>query len=327
MAMSNILADEFWAQTSSITPENMDERKRWLKQLRDSVTPILVQKGLQLSVDTLENLWIPLAIWLSSQRQQLGRPLIQGILGGQGTGKTTMCAILTVILAKLGCKSVSLSLDDLYKTYSDRLLLKQQDPRFIWRGPPGTHDIELGLATLEAIRSSTIVQIPRFDKSAYLGAGDRTASETVTNVDILFFEGWFVGAQPIDPQAFATAPPPIITPEEQEFARDMNTLLHDYIPLWERLDSLIVLYPTDYRCSLQWRQQAEQQMTARGKAGMTDAEVAQFVEYFWRSLHPELFIKPLVESSLVDLVIEIESDRSLGAVYRHKIAIGVKEER
>ncbi len=316
--MSNILADEFWTQTSSAMPENREERKRWLKQLRDVVTPVLAQKGLLLSVDTLEKLWIPLAIWLSSQRQQRGRPLIQGILGGQGTGKTTMCAILTVILAELGYKSVSLSLDDLYKTYSDRLLLTQQDPRFIWRGPPGTHDIDLGLATLKAIRSRTAVQIPRFDKSAYLGAGDRTASETVTNVDILFFEGWFVGAQPIDPQAFVTAPPPIITPEEREFARDMNTLLHDYLPLWECLDSLIVLYPTDYRCSLQWRQQAEQQMKARGKAGMTDAEVAQFVEYFWRSLHPELFIKPLVKSSWVDLVIEIESDRRLGAVYRPK---------
>ncbi len=316
--MFNILADEFWVQMSGIAPENLEDRKRWLKQLRDTVSPLLAEKGLLLSMDTLENLWIPLAISLASQRQQLGRPLIQGILGGQGTGKTTMCAILTVILKQLGCKSVSLSLDDLYKTHSDRLLLKQQDPRFIWRGPPGTHDIELGLTTLEAIRSSKVAEIPRFDKSAYLGAGDRTVSERVTNVDILFFEGWFVGAQPIDPQAFATAPPPIITPEEQEFARDMNTLLHDYIPLWEYLDSLIVLYPTDYRCSLQWRQQAEQKMIAQGKAGMTDAEVAQFVEYFWRSLHPELFIQPLVRSSLVDLVIEIESDRAIGAVYRPK---------
>jgi len=70
----------------------------------------------------------------------------------------------------------------------------------------------------------------------------------------------------------------------------MNAQLQD-LPLWERLDRLILLYPADYRRSLEWRRQAEHQMTA-GSSGMTDAEVEQ-LEYFWRSLHPDLFIKPL----------------------------------
>ncbi len=49
-------------------------------------------------LDVLRDLWLPLAMQLASRRQQLGRPFIQGILGGQGTGKTTMCAVLTLIL-------------------------------------------------------------------------------------------------------------------------------------------------------------------------------------------------------------------------------------
>jgi D-glycerate 3-kinase len=58
-------------------------------------------------------------------------------------------------------------------------------------------------------------------------------------------------------------------------------------------------------------------MIAAGKSGMSDSEIEQFVNYFWLSLHPELFIKPLVESpKLVDLVIEVNSDHSFGAVYR-----------
>jgi len=58
-------------------------------------------------------------------------------------------------------------------------------------------------------------------------------------------------------------------------------------------------------------------MIAAGSSGMTDAEVEQFVEYFWRSLHPDLFIKPLTtHPSWVDLVIEIHPDHSAGAVYR-----------
>ncbi|MDZ8227642.1 glycerate kinase [Nostoc sp. ChiVER01] len=317
------LADRLRAKAFGITPENVDEVIEKRAHLLKSVFPAFsqfCQTSLiepQEMLQVLWDLWLPLGIKLASQRQQLERPLIQGILGGQGTGKTTMSKVLSLILDRLGYQAVSLSLDDLYKTYSDRLVLTQQDPRLIWRGPPGTHDVDLGLNVLDQIRQSqSPVMLPRFDKSAFGGAGDRTTPEIVTGVDIVLFEGWFVGVQPIDPDIFETAPPPIITDEDKAFARDMNCRLHDYLPLWERLDSLIVLYPTDYRCSLEWRKQAEQQMIAAGKSGMSNAEIEQFVNYFWRSLHPELFIKPLVkDATVVDMVIEIHADHSFGEVY------------
>ena len=155
--------------------------------------------------------------------------------------------------------------------------------------------------------------VPRFDKSAHGGAGDRTTSEVITNpIDIVLFEGWFVGVKPIPPKELLNPPPPILTDVDRQFALDMNNQLKSYLPLWEKLDSLIVLYPTDYRYSLTWRKQAERQMIAAGKSGMTDSEIEEFVNYFWRSLHPELFINPLIQSSSVDLVIEINADHSFG---------------
>ncbi len=323
-AIEAALADRLRAKAFGITPENVDEVIKERSHLLKSVLPAFNEFCLtSLKIEPKEmlqvlwDLWLPLGIKLASQHQQLGRPLIQGILGGQGTGKTTMCKILSLILDQLGYRTVSLSLDDLYKTYSDRLLLTQQDPRLIWRGPPGTHDIDLGLNVLDQIRQlQSPVMVPRFDKSAYGGAGDRTNPEMVTNIDIVLFEGWFVGVRPINADVFDTAPPPIVTNEDRAFARDINLRLQDYLPLWERLDSLIVLYPTDYRCSLEWRKQAEQQMIAAGKSGMSNAEIEQFVNYFWRSLHPELFIKPLVkDTTVVDLVIEIHADHSFGEVY------------
>ena len=263
----------------------------------------------------LWTLWLPLAMLIVQWRRSQTNPLIQGILAGQGTGKSTLASILILILGEMGYPTCSLSLDDLYKTYKSRLILKQQDPRLIWRGPPGTHDLDLGLKILDALHqpnSDAIVELPRFDKSAYDGAGDRGIPEAVSRADIVLFEGWFVGVRPIDPAIFDTAPPPIITQSDRQFARDMNAKLQDYLPLWARLDRLILLYPLDYRWSLQWRQQAEHQAIALGKPGMSDLEIEQFVNYFWRSLHPELFIKP---SSWVDLVIEIKNDRSWGKVY------------
>ncbi|BAZ82630.1 glycerate kinase [Sphaerospermopsis kisseleviana CS-549] len=322
LAQAATLADPVRANVFNITPHNVTQVIQERSQLLKSVFPAFnqfcennLQIPIQAMLQVLWDLWLPLGIKIASQRQKLGRPFIQGILGGQGTGKTTMSRILSLILQELGYSTLSLSLDDLYKTYSDRLTLTQQDPRLIWRGPPGTHDIDLGLSVLDQIRQgNSPVTVPRFDKSAYSGAGDRSTPEIVTNIDIVLFEGWFVGVLPIDPQAFTTTPPPIITDDDRAFARDMNHQLQAYLPLWQRLDSLIALDPSDYRCSLEWRKQAERKMIAAGKSGMNDPQIEEFVNYFWRSLHPELLIKPLLRSSKVDLVIQVNTDHSFGAI-------------
>lgn len=322
LAQAATLADPVRANVFNITPHNVTQVIQERSQLLKSVFPAFsqfcennLQIPIQAMLQVLWDLWLPLGMKIASQRQKLGRPFIQGILGGQGTGKTTMSRILSLILQELGYSTLSLSLDDLYKTYSDRLTLTQQDPRLIWRGPPGTHDIDLGLSVLDQIRQgNSPVTVPRFDKSAFSGAGDRSTPEIVTNIDIVLFEGWFVGVLPIDPQAFSTAPPPIITDDDRAFARDMNHQLQAYLPLWQRLDSLIAIDPSDYRCSLEWRKQAERKMIAAGKSGMNDSQIEAFVNYFWRSLHPELLIKPLLRSSKVDLVIQVNTDHSFGAI-------------
>lgn len=264
----------------------------------------------------LWTLWLPLVRQLQHFRAHLDRPLIQGVLGGQGTGKSTLVALLAFILNQLGCSTCCLSLDDLYKPYAERQQIQQADPRLRWRGPPGTHDVQLGLQVLQQFRANHLpVWVPRFDKSAHHGMGDRTTPEQITHADIVFFEGWFVGVRPIAPESFDAAPAPIDTAADRAFARDINARLHEYLPLWEQLDRLIVLYPQDYRLSQQWRLQAEQQMKAMGRSGMSDEEVYQFVEYFWRSLHPDLFIRPMLHSSYVNTVIEINLDHSIRLIY------------
>ena len=324
-AIKVALADELRAKAFDITAENVTQsiQKRW--DLLKSVYPDFsqfcqtkLQKIPEEMLPVLWDYWLPLAIKIASQHKKLQRPFIQGILGGQGTGKTTSCAVLSLILLQLGYSTLSLSIDDLYKTYHQRLELKKQDPRLIWRGPPGTHDVDIALNLFDKIRrNESPYQVPRFDKSLHGGAGDRTIPEIFESIDIILFEGWFVGVRPINQELFENSPHPIITDEDKIFARDMNSKLSDYLPLWERLDSLIVLYPVDYRLSVEWRKQAEQQMIKDGKSGMSDLEIEQFVNYFWRSLHPELFITPLVKSTeLVDLVIEIEADHSFGSIYQ-----------
>ncbi|PSF38540.1 glycerate kinase [Aphanothece hegewaldii CCALA 016] len=286
----------------------------------EQVISICQELGFQSEDEILETLWIlwiPLACQLAQNKNNLQRPFIQGILGGQGTGKTTLSQIVCLLLSYLGYQAIGISIDDFYKTYAERQKLKAKDPRLVRRGPPGTHDINLALKTFNHIKEASpkeLIPIPRFNKSYHHGEGDRIASpEFVYNVDIVLFEGWFVGVTPVEKEIFNQSLSPeiaeVITLKHIQFARDSRRRLKDYLPLWKNLDSLIVLSPQDYRWSITWRTEAEHKMIASGKTGMSDHDLKEFVYYFWRSLHPELYIKPLIrDPKFVDLVIEIDQN-------------------
>lgn len=322
------LADPERARAWGITPEtvtaDLEERLHWLRALVPSHGSLFLPPAPpDVTLALYWQLWLPLAQNLKQARARLSRPLIQGILGGQGTGKTTLSLVLGHILKAMGYSTLGFSIDDLYKTYAERQRLRQVDPRLRWRGPPGTHDVDLGVTMLDHIRRAQPgerVAVPRFDKSLHGGEGDRVVPEWVQDVDIVLFEGWFLGARPLPQerldQALAQPPDPIRTAADRQFARDMNHQLIQYLPLWDRLDRLMILYPQNYRISKTWRQQAEQRMKDQGKSGMDDAEIEAFVEYFWRALHPDLFITPLKQDwQHIHLVVEINLDRTPRAIY------------
>ncbi len=319
----DLLADAERAVAFGVTPQTVQSRVRarsqHLAQTYTLVAPLLPQQPPKQILSLLWHLWLPLTEQLIAAHQALGRPLIQGILGMQGCGKTTLTTVLCQLLQYFGFSSLNLSIDDLYKTYAERQQLVQADPRLIWRGPPGTHDVALGIEILQSLRQRHAPPrgVPRFDKTLYQGQGDRSHFDPVNPVDIVLFEGWFVGLAPLAPQAFETAPAPITTAADRQFALDMNQQLQHYQSLWDCLDRLMVLNLADYRLSKIWRTQAEQAAVATGKSGMSDAEVSAFVDYFWQALHPALFIPALCQDApRVSLVIEIEEDHSPGRIYQ-----------
>ena len=264
-------------------------------------------------------IWQALADDMLRAKRVLERPMVQGLLGVQGAGKSTLAALLQFLLAREGCRVASLSLDDLYKTHAERLALRARRPRLRYRGPPGTHDMDLGLEVLDALRQGqrTHLRLPRFDKSLCGGSGDRVEAEEVESVDILIFEGWFVGLRPVDLEALERWPETFVDEEDRALARESNAALADYLPLWERLDRLYVLKASDYRLSKTWREQAEQPLRLRG-GGMSSAEIEAFIDYFWKALHPAIHLEALLaEKDAVDAVIEVDAARRLQLHWRH----------
>lgn len=267
------------------------------------VYPQLATLDIPINCRSLWCLYLPLAIYLTAQTA----PFVLGIFGMQGTGKTTLTRVLQIAIQVLGKTAITLSLDDLYKTYADRLTLQKSDPRLRWRGVPSTHDIDLGIEVLSSFQQGIYpLKIPRFDKSLHNGHGDRTTPEIVNNpADILLFEGWFVGLKPLPASAFS---------QSQQFAIDCNSKLADYQQLWQFIDYLLALIPEDYTISLAWRSQAEMQQKEQGKGAMSPAEIKEFVQYFWQALPPDLFLPSI--STYADMVVLLRDDRTILEISR-----------
>lgn len=71
---------------------------------------------------------------------------------------------------------VTLSLDDIYLTHADQVALAQADPTnplLQHRRQPSTHDLALGEKTFASLATERLTAIPKYDKSAFVGQGDR----------------------------------------------------------------------------------------------------------------------------------------------------------
>ena len=161
----------------------------------DPVAELIVQHGLPPAYrQVVGQYWRPLADEIA-RRTDRKKPLIVGINGAQGSGKSTLCAFLEVLLDEHGLKAATLSLDDLYLGKADRQrLAREVHPLFVTRGVPGTHAPARGLAIFDDLGAGRDLNLPRFDK----GTDEQSnGSERITGpVDVLLFEGWCVGCPP-----------------------------------------------------------------------------------------------------------------------------------
>lgn len=263
--------------------------------LTSAITNLYGQKtpDEELIATQVEDYYLPMYSYLNllleaKQEMNTREPLFIGISAPQGCGKTTMTDIIKALLHKEGKTCVSISLDDFYKTGQEQEDLAKSSANELLklRGNAGTHDLALLNDKMEGLRlQQESLKLPRYDKSLRAGKGDRAPEDQwdVVNdgdskVDIVLFEGWMLGFDPI------------VQTTEKDTARDtiqgdmvaVNEYLSlpGYAKLHAMFDGWIVIAVSDINAVFDWRLDAEKRMMSSGKPGMTDAQVGNFVNRF-----------------------------------------------
>lgn len=236
----------------------------------------------------------PAAERIAEARRSLGRPIVAGLCGSQGSGKSTMGLFLKALLEERGLKTAILSLDDLYLTLPEReRLAAEVHPLFKTRGPPGTHDVGLGMALLDILADGPAeVSMPRFDKAEDTRAPGESWPRLWSPVEVVLFEGWCVGAVAQDEAALARPVNALERDEDADGAwrRYVNARLKtDYAALFARIDILALLQAPSFEAVYGWRALQEQKLAERVKreglagAKLMDArQIRRFLMFYQR---------------------------------------------
>ncbi|KAF2709420.1 P-loop containing nucleoside triphosphate hydrolase protein [Pleomassaria siparia CBS 279.74] len=232
------------------------------------------------------------------RRQASSRPIILGITGLQGSGKSTWATeIVSLLINEHALNAITISLDDVYKTHDDLIAQRDKDPEnklYRTRGQPGTHDEELAgrfFAELRAYEGEGELKIPSFDKSQFNGEGNRAPesewSIITTKPDVVIFEGWCVGFRPL-PNSQVQAKHEdaqhqthgTLADHQLPHLLQLNENLKRYCETFmgpQHFDFMIHIDTNDLQNVYHWRLQQEHALIAKKGSGMSDAAITAFV--------------------------------------------------
>ena len=241
----------------------------------------------------LIDIYIPLAAHLAGQAENYRTTRIIGVNGAQGSGKSTLCRLLQIVLEKGFAKRVAtFSIDDIYLTRIEREVLAiKVHPLLKTRGVPGTHDVNLGrqlLTGLRALQAGQSIEIPVFDKSVDDRSPNKDFRQVTGPIDLVLFEGWCVGARPQRDEALAIPVNSLERGEDpdQTWRRYVNQqLANDYQQLFAEIDLLIMLKVPGMASVVEWRSKQEFKLAKAAPDGheiMNTKTLQRFIMHYER---------------------------------------------
>jgi D-glycerate 3-kinase len=241
----------------------------------------------------IKSFLIPSCFWIVKKINKK-KPLFIGLAGGQGTGKTTITSIISIILKKYFKLDIfKISIDDFYKTRKQRTLLsKNKHSLLMTRGVPGTHDIDIILNFFKKIKVKKfkILKLPKFNKAVDDRYSKSLWYKIQSKPDVVILEGWCVGARS---QNFTELKKPINSLEK---AHDQNFKWRQYVnyqlktkykKLFNQLDCLLFLKAKNFSILRRWRLKQEKKLWLKSKNKknlkiMNKSEVKNFMDTYQR---------------------------------------------
>lgn len=241
------------------------------------------------------------------------RSILVGLSGPQGSGKTTTAARLREALRARGLTCAVLSLDDFYLTRGERAQLAATVHHLLaTRGVPGTHDLALMTATLQALataRDGQITPLPTFDKAQDDRAPRSDWPAFAGRPDVIILEGWCVGAAPQDAPALVTPINDLEAAEDGDGA--WRTYVNDqlrggYRDCFAKFDLMVALVAPSFECVYAWRAQQEAALRLRSPDGahvMSETQLARFIAHY------ERITRAMIAAPRANLRIVMAADR------------------
>lgn len=238
--------------------------------------------------------------------QNHGEPFFIGLNGVQGAGKTVLVTSLKSTLSEKGLTTAVFSLDDLYLTHSDQELLAKANPAnplLQHRGQPSTHDVRLSLSIFASLKANKPTRVPKYNKALFSGQGDRQPESDwdefnapgSPSVDIVLFEGWCVGFQPLTSSELNFKHSAAVQERSStaanyrgrlgynslESVTTINDALQQYSQLWSYFHTFVHIDAADPLFVYKWRLQQEATTRKEKGGGMTDEQVENFVNGYY----------------------------------------------
>lgn len=243
------------------------------------------------------NKWfLPIIEKLQPKLKKRNQPLVLGISGSQGSGKSALADYLcTVAASQFNINALSTSIDDFYHTKNKRNQLgKEIHPLLVTRGVPGTHDIELAMRILDGlVDGSEDVLVPRFDKTIDDRCNTNEFIRVSKPLDLIVLEGWCLGAKAQKRAELEVD----INNLEREFDPNFiwrkyvnNCIAEPYQKLFNYIDRWVMLRAPSFDQVLIWRLEQEQKLMERHlESGiemaheiMNPLEINSFVQHYQR---------------------------------------------
>jgi len=241
----------------------------------------------------LKSYLIPLSFWIKKKLKKKS-PLIIGLSGGQGTGKTTITSIISLILRKyFKLKVFKISIDDFYKTRKDRKKLSiTKHPLLITRGVPGTHDCRIIYDFFKKIKNKKFskLRVPKFDKSKDDRCHKKLWYKINSRPDIIIFEGWCVGVKAQKNSELVRSINSLEKTEDPDLVwrKYVNKQLKTkYKKLFNQLDEIIYLKASNFKVLQKWRIKQEEKLWLKLKKKkklriMKRSDIINFMQTYQR---------------------------------------------